>query len=213
MTIHIKLPIKNQRCRERWMMCICSAEEVFSDTDSDTDSDSDDDVEEVWCDDMAVCKNAETLSQNPYLPGSQKEERDTGADEEDRASITDSVEIDCHGCKFLQPVFDTYDSDSSDEDEGHSKHQMIQELPLLTSTKSGPASSGPLEDRNDIDRSSSPQIDFGFSTHPSPSQERPARDLIAPPAPSDSLICRIFLTKRPSTTTIHPSYRTSSPAK
>ena len=134
----------------------CSTEEVFSDTDSDTDSDSDDDVEEVWCDDMAVCKNEETLSQNPYLPGIQKEERQKGEDEDDRASITGSVGIDCDSGEFLQPVFDTYDSDSSDEDEASTKDLMVKELPFLTPTKSVSASSRPLVRRSDADRSSSP---------------------------------------------------------
>ena len=135
----------------------CSTEEVFSDSDSDTDSDLDDDVEEVWCDDKAVCKNEETLSQNPYLPGIQKEERHNGEDEDDRASVTGSVGIDCDSGEFLQPVFDTYDSDSSDEDEANTKDLMVKELPFLTPKKLVSASSRPLLGRSDTDQLSSPQ--------------------------------------------------------
>ena len=135
----------------------CSTEEVFSDTDSDADSESDDDVEEVWCDDMAVCKNEETLSQNPYLPGIQKKERHNVEDEDDRTSITGSVGIDCDSGEFLQPVLDTYDSDSSDEDEASTKDLMVKELPFLTPKKSVSASSRPILGRSDTDRSSSPQ--------------------------------------------------------
>ena len=135
----------------------CSAEEVFSDTDSDSDSDSDDDIEEVWCGDMAVCKNEESVSQNPYLPGIQKEERHKSEDEDDRASVTGSVAIACDSGEFLQPVFDTYDSDSSDEDEANTKDSIVKELPFLTLTKSFSASSRPTLGRSDTDRSSSPQ--------------------------------------------------------
>ena len=129
----------------------CSAEEVSSDTDSDTDSDSDsdsdDDVEAAWWDDMAVCKNEETTSQNPYLPGLQtmgEDELDEEEEEEeDRASIINSVEIDCHCGEFPQPVLDTDDPDSSDEAEMHNRdrHQTSSSTSSTSSTSSSSSSS------------------------------------------------------------------------